>query len=75
MGQVVKELREHSLSIALFVGFVLANAAFFQCEPGHWYDFFNMVAGSFAGGFVIVVLGKPFYERGSDPTKPPEECE
>jgi len=64
---------EHSLSIATGVGFVLANIAFFMVDAGHLYDFFNMIAGCFGGGFVMVILARKYWEKGSDPAKPPED--
>jgi len=68
-------LREHSLSIALGIGFFASTAAFFACEPGgHAYDFWNAMMGGFGGNVVLLILARKFYERGADPTKPAEEC-
>lgn len=65
---------EHSLSLATGVGFVLCNVGFFWVEPGgHLYDFFNMLAGCFGGGFVMVVLARRYWEKGSDPATPPDK--
>lgn len=68
-------VREHSLSIALGVSWAITNGLFFLVEAGHVYDFLNMLAGCFGGGFVMAVYARPFYERGADPLLPAEECE
>ena len=63
-------LDEHSLSITLFVGFLLCTAASAWVEHGTWiYDFWMMLAGSFGGSFLIVVLARFFWEKDSDPTR------
>lgn len=63
---------DHSLSVVLGVGWLVSNAVFFLLPPGHWYDFTNMLAGCFGGGFVVVVLANHWYDKGADPCKPPE---
>ena len=65
-------LFDHSLSIALGAGFFLSTYLSSVVERGGWwYDAWMMVGGSFGGSFIIVVLGRPLWEKGSDPTKPP----
>lgn len=73
----MKFIYEHSLSIVLGLCFVVCNVAFFLAEPGtHLYDFLNMLAGCFGGSFIIVVLARFFWEKDSDPAKPPrKDCE
>lgn len=62
---------EHSFTIACVVGFVLSSIGFVAAAPGHWYDFFNMLQGCFVSGAVLAQFGRLFWEKDSDPTKPP----
>jgi hypothetical protein len=72
-GTLKKIWREHSLSIALGLGFVACTGMSLLHEPGtRWYDFWVSLSGAFSGGFVIVLLAIKLWERGSDPAKPPE---
>lgn len=67
-------IKEHSLSITLFLGFALSAWLSKQFEHGTWgYDFWMMMAGSFGGSAILVVLATKLWERNSDPAKPPKE--
>jgi hypothetical protein len=71
-----KFVREHSLSIALGICFLLSTFGFWACEPGgHWYDFWNAMMGCFGGNFLFLLFARKFWEKGADPLLPPEECE
>lgn len=67
--------RDHSLTIALGLGFIVTDALTLFCKPGtRVYDQWLMLAGSFGGSWLMVVFAIPFYERKSNPQVPPEEC-
>lgn len=69
-------LFEHSLSIAMGIGFVVSCGLFFVVDQdSRWYDFFNMVASCFGGSLVIILLAQKFWEKNSDPSEPPEDKE
>lgn len=64
---------EHSLSLALGAGFALFAVVSAVVEHGTWlYDFAFMMAGSFGGSAILVVLATKLWERDSDPKEPPK---
>jgi hypothetical protein len=70
----MKCLREHSLSISLFIAGVLASLFAWPNAPedgSYWYDWWLMVAGSCFGGAVIVFLSRYLWEKDARPEQPP----
>jgi hypothetical protein len=63
---------EHSLSLALFAGYLVAvGAEVFLPVGTWWYDRCTQLEGACLGGFVMVRCARAFWEKDSDPTKPP----
>lgn len=73
MGCVRTFCYEHSLSLALGVGFIVCTWLSWICKHGDdwWSNFWMSTGGGFGGGVVIVLLARLFWEKDSDPTQPP----
>jgi hypothetical protein len=72
-GSTMRFFREHSFSITLGALGVGATVVSRLVEHGSWaYDMAFAMAGVFLGCAITAVAGRYLWERGCDPSQPPE---
>lgn len=68
-------IKEHSLSLFILAMYIIFQIGLWTLPDGRLQAMFQGHADDTFGALIIVIGARYFWERGSDPAKPPEKEE